>query len=143
MNLSDYTRAAINDKLHRLEISAEKWVAEHNAQYPNSTPSTHWPFLCGTLCAEMRQMADDVYASLSSPMHYASQIIYKWSTDCSELIECHLDYQKAEKGDDEYPGCSAEVTLTAAYLRGVDIFYLLSEDQISEIEEKALASTTE
>lgn len=65
------------------------------------------------------------------------QISFMWSTDCVVDIECHLDYQPEEAQTLEYPGCSENVTLGAAYLRGVDILALLSDEQISSIEEKA------
>ena len=70
------------------------------------------------------------------------QIEYLWSTDCDVSIVCHLDYQREEEaqhyGDAPYPGCPEDVTLCAAYVRGVDILALLSDAQIAEIEEAAL-----
>lgn len=141
MRLSDFTKRAIERKLEKLEADAKAWAAEQNAKYPNGTPSTHWPYLCGVLTSQIQLMASDVHHHYSHPAAGPGQIIYTWHTDCYEPIECHLDYQRAEKQTEEYPGCDAEMTLTAAYLRGVDIFYLLSQDQIDEIEEQAHLST--
>lgn len=143
MDLSKYTRNAINRKKHELEEQAKKWVEEQNAKFPNATPSSHYPFLCGALGAAFSETVEDLVYALTAPHKYAGEIIYIWNTDCSESIECRLDYQRAEKQTHEYPGCPASVELTAAYLRGVDIYHLLSPDQISEIEEKALISATE
>lgn len=66
------------------------------------------------------------------------QIEYVWATDCLVGIICHLDYSPAEGDNWNTPHYDESVELCAAYLRGVDIFEMLSHDQIAEIEEKAL-----
>ena len=75
------------------------------------------------------------------------QIEYLWSTDCDVDIVCHLDYSKEEPadhyGDFPHPGSLEQMTLCAAYVRGVDIFGLLSDKQISDIEERALLARSE
>lgn len=135
MDIKKYSTSAINRMLVQAEAHADE-----NA---NGKSDAKWPFLAGYLQSVIKMMAMDIYASLTTPPKYAGEIIYTWHTDCSESIECRLDYQRAEKQTHEYPGCPASVELTSAYLRGVDIYHLLSPDQISEIEEKALISATE
>jgi hypothetical protein len=75
------------------------------------------------------------------------QIEYLWSTDCVVDVVCHLDYEAGEEaqhyGDAPYPGCPEEITLCAAYVRGVDILPLLSDKQIEQIEEAALCKRCE
>lgn len=71
------------------------------------------------------------------------QVCFMWKTDCEVEIECHLDYEPFERMTLEYPGCPEDVTLTAAYLRGVDIYELLSEKQIDQIETGALIEISE
>jgi hypothetical protein len=139
MDISRYSPTAIQYKLDKLEKQAQEWAAAETAKWPNLPATQHWPFLCGSLTYELKALASGVLACLQPPKTNDSQIIYTWSTDCVELIECHLDVEPAEKGDNEMPSYPAQVTLVSAYLRGVDIYYLLSEDQISEIEEKALS----
>lgn len=141
MKLSDFSKRAIERRLEKLEADAQSWTSEMNAKWPNASPMSHWPYLCGALQGEIKSMAATVHYRYSHPAAGPGQIIYIWQTDCDEPIECHLDYQRAEKQTLEYPGCDAEVTLNAAYLRGVNIFYLLSQDQIDEIEEQARLST--
>ena len=72
----------------------------------------------------------------------ADQVEYLWATDCVVDIVCHLEYTPEEDADHygpaPYPGCPAEMSLRAAYVRGVDIYELLSEKQINRIEEDAL-----
>jgi hypothetical protein len=72
----------------------------------------------------------------------ADQVEYLWATDCEVDIVCHLDYTAEEEaqhyGDAPYPGCPEDMTLCAAYVRGVDIMALLSDEQITRIEEAAL-----
>lgn len=135
MDIKKYSASAINRMLAQAEAHADK--------HANGKSDAKWAYLAGYLQSEIKTMAMDIYASLTAPHKYAVEIIYTWNTDCSESIECRLDYQRAEKQTHEYPGCPASVQLTAAYLRGVDIYHLLSPDQISEIEEKALISATE
>lgn len=139
MDISRYSPTAIQYKLDKLEKQAQERAADETTKWPNLPATTHWPFLCGSLSYEIKAMASGVLACLQTPQINSSQMIYTWSTDCTENIECHLDVEPAEKGDNEMPSYPAQVTLVAAYLRGVDIYYLLSEDQISEIEEKALS----
>lgn len=57
--------------------------------------------------------------------------------DLDEPLVCHLEYE-AETGDGwNEPRYEARVTLGAAYLRGLDVISLLSEDQVEHIEEQA------
>jgi len=58
-------------------------------------------------------------------------------------IICHLEYEPAERGSREHglqmePDYPAQVTLVAAYVRDVNVYDLLSDDQISQIECAAL-----
>lgn len=70
------------------------------------------------------------------------QIEFEWHTDCAVPIICHLDYTPEEPADHygpaPYPGYPEEMSLRAAYVRGVDIYELLSQKQIDQIEEAAL-----
>jgi hypothetical protein len=75
------------------------------------------------------------------------QVEFEWNTDCEVPIICHLDYTPEEAaqhyGDYPYPGCPEQMSLCAAYLRGVNIYDLLSEKQIDRIEEAALLQHSE
>lgn len=58
-------------------------------------------------------------------------------------LVCHLEYEPAERGSREHglqmePDYPAQVTLVAAYVRDVNVYDLLSDDQISQIECAAL-----
>jgi len=140
MRLADFSKQAIERKLEKLETDAKAFREEQNAMYPSASPIGHWPYLCGSLAAEIKSMASAVHHHYSHPAAGSGEIVYTWHTDCDEPIECHLDYQRAEKQTEEYPGCDAEVELTHAWLRGINIYYLLSKDQIEEIEEQARLS---
>ena len=74
--------------------------------------------------------------------------VYEWDTDCDEPIVCHLEYTKACRGGFQdslqtEPDDPEQIGLCAAYLLDVDIFGLLSQDQIDLIEEKALEQRAE
>ena len=75
------------------------------------------------------------------------QVEYLWATDCVVDIVCHLDYTPEESADHygpaPYPGYPEDMSLRAAYVRGVDIYELLSEKQINQIEEAALLQRSE
>lgn len=75
------------------------------------------------------------------------QIEFLWATDCVVDIVCHLDYTPEEAADHygpaPYPGYPEDMSLRAAYVRGVDIYELLSEKQINQIEEAALIQRSE
>lgn len=75
------------------------------------------------------------------------QVEYVWNTDCVVPVICHLDYTPEEPADHfgpaPYPGYPEEMSLRAAYVRGVDIYELLSEKQIQHIEESALLARSE
>ena len=75
------------------------------------------------------------------------QVEFLWATDCVVDIVCHLDYTPEEAADHygpaPYPGYPEDMSLRAAYVRGVDIYELLSEKQINQIEEAALIAHSE
>lgn len=75
------------------------------------------------------------------------QVEFEWNTDCDVPVICHLDYTPAEPADHygpaPYPGYPEEMSLRAAYVRGVNIYELLSEKQIEHIEEAALLRRSE
>jgi hypothetical protein len=77
----------------------------------------------------------------------SDQVEYLWATDCVVDIVCHLDYTPEEASDHygpaPYPGYPEDMSLRAAYVRGVDIYELLSEKQINQIEEAALLQRSE
>jgi hypothetical protein len=77
----------------------------------------------------------------------ADQVEFLWVTDCEVDIVCHLDYTPEEAADHygpaPYPGYPEDMSLRAAYVRGVDIYELLSEKQINQIEESALLQRSE
>ncbi|MGJ7497501.1 hypothetical protein ACSFA8_20835 [Variovorax sp. RT4R15] len=79
---------------------------------------------------------------LSAPRAPTGVYVFGWDTDCDETIVCHLDYQPEEPavhyGDAPYPGCDETITLVAAYVRDVDIYGILTREQIEHIEELAL-----
>lgn len=68
---------------------------------------------------------------------------YEWNTDCVVPIICHLSYEPADGDNWNTPYYPENVTLGAAYLRGVDILEMLSPDQIDRIEEQALIEHSE
>ncbi|AMM23019.1 hypothetical protein [Variovorax sp. PAMC 28711] len=72
---------------------------------------------------------------------------FEWHTDIDEPVVCHLEYEAAEEaqpyGDAPYPGCPESICLGAAYLKGVDILPLLSEEQVTRIETAALEERSE
>lgn len=68
---------------------------------------------------------------------------YEWNTDCVVPIICHLSYEPADGDNWNTPYYPESVTLGAAYLRGVDIFEMLSAEQIDRIEEQALIEHAE
>lgn len=60
-----------------------------------------------------------------------------------EPLTCHLEYEPAERGSWEggmqmEPDYPANMTLCAAYLRGIDVSQILSSDMVEEIEVAAL-----
>jgi hypothetical protein len=89
---------------------------------------------------EKREMekALSEYKRFKVPAIGRGQIRYMWASDCVVDIECHLDYEPEEHDTRDCPGYPATVSLRAAYLRGVDIYEMLSEKQIDRIEEAAL-----
>lgn len=68
---------------------------------------------------------------------------YEWNTDCVVPVICHLSYEPADGDNWNTPYYPESVTLGAAYLRGVDIFEMLSPEQIDRIEEQALIEHAE
>jgi hypothetical protein len=78
------------------------------------------------------------YKRFKVPPLGEGQISFMWATDCVVDIECVLDHTPAEGDNWNDPYYPEDVTLCAAYLRGVDIYELLSPEQITRIEEKAL-----
>lgn len=72
------------------------------------------------------------------PVLGADQVEYLWATDCVVDIVCHLDYEPADGDNWQTPFYPENLTLRAAFVRGVDIYELLSEKQIDRIEESAL-----
>ena len=61
------------------------------------------------------------------------QYEYKWDADIDENIVCHFEY------DDENGYRNDYMHLTAAYIRGLDIFGLLTSEQIDTVASLALA----
>ena len=88
---------------------------------------------------------DDLLRALRNftPKLPRGQIECEWHTDVNEPIICRLEFSPAERGWREdgvqmEPDFDAEAILINAYLRGLDIFCLLSKEQIERIEESAL-----
>jgi len=78
-----------------------------------------------------------------TPSKLPSQIEYHWQALDDEPVVCHLDYSPPERGLRECgvqmePDLPADCTLDAAYVCGVNIVNLLSQDQCRCIEELAL-----
>lgn len=84
--------------------------------------------------------------SFDAPALPRGLVEFTWSTPLlSEPVTCHMEYEPAERGSREYgsglqlePDYPASMTLVAAYLRGVDITEILSDDMKEEIEVEAL-----
>lgn len=79
------------------------------------------------------------------PQPRPGQIEYLWDAGLSESVVCHLSYEPADRGASEpgtgmqlSPEYPAQMTLYAAYLRGLDIYMMLSDAQIEDIEIAAL-----
>lgn len=89
------------------------------------------------------------YQTHSHPPKRPAQIEYHWQVLDDEPVICHLDYSPAERGAREFgglqidPDLPADCALEAAYVCGVNIMELLSQDQCRRIEELALAEHCE
>ncbi len=59
-----------------------------------------------------------------------------------ELV-CHIEFEAAECGSRDEPDWPATATLTAAYVRDINIAELLSDKQANEIERAFLAQKEE
>lgn len=77
---------------------------------------------------------------LHPPKPARCEFVYEWNTDMPVPVVCHLEYERGERQTHWHPGSPAAVHLNAAYVRDVDIKELLSDDQIADIEERALIS---
>ena len=88
-----------------------------------------------------KALADHRYFKV--PALDPGQIEFLWSTDCVVDIVCHLAYSPAEGDGWHLPRHEADCTLVAAYVRGVDIIELLSQDQCREVECKAMERNEE
>lgn len=87
---------------------------------------------------------------VNAPKLQSGQIEYHWQVLEDEPVICHLDYSAPERGSRERgtglqmePDYEADCTLCAAYVGGVDIIEILSQDQCREIERLALADHEE
>jgi hypothetical protein len=86
--------------------------------------------------------------SYKAPPLPRGMVEFEYSTPLlAEPLTCHLEYEPAERGSREYgtglqlePDYPANMTLCAAYLRGIDVFEILSSDMVEEIEVEALES---
>jgi len=58
--------------------------------------------------------------------------------DCD--VVCYLEYEAAQQETRDEPGYAASAMLCAAYVRGVNVYDLMSDGRIEEIEVAALAS---
>lgn len=85
----------------------------------------HWQAMVVQLRTELTQY--------DAPPCPAGQFAYTYRHPELGDLECHIE---AEEGD-ESVGWPEQVTLCAAYLRGVDITARLSVDEIEAIEMKA------
>lgn len=66
--------------------------------------------------------------------------VYEWQSEfMDEPIVCHLEYVKPEAATDASPGQREDISLISAYVRGCDVYGLLSSEDIEEIEREALA----
>lgn len=81
-----------------------------------------------------------VAAMPEAPRASRSQFVYEWDTDCSVPVVCHLTYTQAERGTYIDPPVFEGMTLDAAYIGNVDVYYLLDHKQVARIEELALDS---
>jgi len=65
---------------------------------------------------------------------------FHWCSDCEIPIVCHLEIHRGQAEDRTDPSYMPHLELHAAYIRDVDIYYLLDLKQISSIEQLALES---
>lgn len=91
----------------------------------------------------MRPFVKPAFEVHMPPPLSAREIRFEWNAGLKEPIVCHLDYEKSCKGAREdglpmEPDYPSRCYLNAAYVRGLDVMDILSEDQVKMIEEQAL-----
>ena len=84
---------------------------------------------------------EDELAQFSNPVCTdRSYIRYAWDAEIGEPVICWLDYEAPERATADCPGDPGAIALVHAYLRGLDIAAMLTDEQIERIENEALAS---
>lgn len=79
-------------------------------------------------------------AKFSNPRAGRNHLVYAWDTDIGEPVICWLTYEAPERAAADCPGDPGAIALEHAYLRGLDIAAMLTDEQIERIENEALAS---
>ena len=89
----------------------------------------------------------DIVDKFLRPKLTTGQRSYAWSAGLFPPIMCELEYEAAEEGSREQgtglqlePDHPAQMTLLTAELNGVDIYSMLSEEQIAEVQTLALTA---
>lgn len=76
-------------------------------------------------------------ARWSAPEVQPGCFVYEWATDCTETIQCVLEYEP-ETGDGwDEPRYPERTTFCEAWLRGVEITCFITDEQAREIEQLA------
>lgn len=79
-------------------------------------------------------------AQFSNPRTDRDHMVYAWDAEIGEPVICWLDYEAPERATADCPGDPGAIALVHAYLRGLDIAAMLTDEQIKRIENEALAS---
>jgi len=66
--------------------------------------------------------------------------VYQHITFSGLVLDCHLEYSKAEPASHDCPGDPESLELLYALVNGVDVFDVLSDDVVGLIEEEAAQS---
>lgn len=72
-----------------------------------------------------------------------SYIRYSWDAGLAEPVICWLTYEAPEAATADCPGDTGDITLERAYVRGLDIAVMLTDEQVERIENAALEDLQE
>ena len=84
---------------------------------------------------------EDELAQFSNPVCTdRAYLVYRWDAGLAEPVICWLNYEAPERATSDCPGDPGAIALERAYLRGLDIAEMLTDEQVERIENEALAS---
>ena len=92
---------------------------------------------------ELGRFAELVFNEQTKPPHADRGVMeFVYTTNDVELT-CHLEYEAEEPSTPHEPGYPETVTLFSAYHRGENIYHLLCDSVVEEIENAAMAQIME